>query len=105
LAFLILAVSEIFAGIGSAYLLSQKENIITPTSPDSFANFPEGSLLNMFFSSYQYIDYASFLLTIVASALLLYHYSKKTKKPKMIIIIALPVLGYTAVILDALNIY
>jgi hypothetical protein len=30
LAFLILAVSEVVAGIGSAYLISQKDNLITP---------------------------------------------------------------------------
>ena len=32
LAFLILAVSEVIAGVGSAYLLSQKDQIITPAS-------------------------------------------------------------------------
>jgi hypothetical protein len=105
LAFLILATSEVMAGIGSGYLLSQKDEIITPASKVHFPNFPEGSFLNIFFSSYQYVDYSSFLLILIASALLLYHYSKKTKTPKMIIIIALPILGYTATILDALNIY
>jgi hypothetical protein len=105
LAFVILATAEVFAGIGSGYLLWQKDDIITPASEVHFANFPEGSLLNIFFSSYAYVDYTSFLLTLVASALLLYHYSKKARTPKMIIIIALPILGYTATILDALNIY
>jgi hypothetical protein len=105
LAFIILATSEVFAGIGSGYLLWQKDDIITPASEVHFRNFPEGSLLDIFFSSYSYVDYSSFLLTLVASTLLLYHYSKKAKTPKMIIIIALPILGYTATILDALNIY
>ena len=105
LAFLILAVSEVMAGIGSGYLLTQKDQVITPASDVQFATFPEGTFLNYFFSYYRYLDYSSFLLTLVASAFLLYHYSKKTKKPKMIIIIALPILGYTATILDALNIY
>ena len=105
LAFIILATSEVFAGIGSGYLLWQKDEIIIPTSEVHFANFPEGSFLNIFFSSYAYVDYSSFLLTLVASALLLYHYSKKARTPKMIIIIALPILGYTATVLDALNIY
>jgi hypothetical protein len=105
LAFLILAVSEIMAGIGSVYLLTQKDQVITPSSDIQFATLPEGSFLNYFFSYYRYLDYSSFLLTLVASAFLLYHYSKKTKTPKMIIIIALPILGYTATILDALNIY
>lgn len=105
LAFIILATSEVFAGIGSGYLLWQKDDIITPASEVHFRNFPEGSLLDIFFSSYSYVDYSSFLLTLVASALLLYHYSKKARTPKMIIIIALPILGYTATILDALNIY
>ena len=105
LAFLILAVSEVVAGAGSAYILSQKDQVITPASKIEFRNFPEGSFLNIFFSYYSYVDYASFLLTLIASALLLYHYSKKTKRPKIILIIALPIFGYTATILDSLNIY
>jgi hypothetical protein len=87
LAFLILAVSEVVAGVGSAYILSQKDQIITPASKVEFRNFPEGTFLNSFFSYYQYIDYSSFLLTLIASALLLYHYSKKTKRPKIILIL------------------
>jgi hypothetical protein len=105
LGFLILAMSEVVAGVGSAYLLSQKDQVITPSSKVQFANFPEGSFLNIFFSYYSYVDYSSFLLTLIASALLLYHYSKKTKRPKIILIMALPIFGYTATILDALNIY
>jgi hypothetical protein len=105
LAFLILAVSEVISGLGSAYLLSQKDDLITPQSKVEFINFPEGSFFNIFFSFYYYIDYSSFLLTLLASALLLYHYSKKTNTPKIILIIALPILGYTTTILDALNIY
>ena len=105
LAFLILAVSEVVAGIGSAYLLSLKDQVITPASEIEYRNFPEGSFLNIFFSYYSYVDYASFLLTLIASALLLYHYSKKTKRPKIILIIALPIFSYTATILDSLNIY
>ncbi len=104
-AFLILALSEVMAGIGSVYLLTQKDQVITPSSDIQFATLPEGSFLNYYFSYYRYLDYSSFLLTLVASAFLLYHYSKKTKARKMIIIIALPILGYTATILDALNIY
>jgi hypothetical protein len=105
LAFLILAVSEVISGAGSAYLLSQKDPVITPTSKVQFDNFPEGSFFDIFFSFYYYIDYSSFLLTLLASALLLYHYSKKTNTPKIILIIALPILGYTSTILDAVNIY
>lgn len=105
LAFLILATSEVMAGIGSEYLLSQKDHLIRPESKVQYANFPEGSLLNNFFSYYRYIDYSSFLLTLLGSSLLLYHYSKKTNAPKLILIMGLPILGYTATILDALNIY
>jgi hypothetical protein len=105
LAFLILAVSEIMAGFGAAYLLSDKDVVIRPDTDVKYANFPEGSVFNLFFSYYRYIDYASFLLTLVASALLLHHYSKKTNAPQMTLIIVLPIMGYTATILDALNIY
>jgi hypothetical protein len=105
LAFLILAVSEVMAGFGTAYLLSDKDHVIKPDSEVHYASFPEGSVLNLFFSYYRYVDYTSFLLTLVASALLLHHYSKKTNAPQLTLIIVLPILGYTATILDALNIY
>ena len=104
LAFLILAVSEVVSGSGSAYLLSQKDQWITPTSEVKFSDFPDGSFFDIFFSFYRYIDYSSFLLVLIASAILLYHYSKKTSNPKIILIIALPILGYTSSILDALHI-
>jgi hypothetical protein len=104
LAFLILAVSEVVSGSGSAYLLSQKDQWITPTSEVKFSDFPDGSFFDIFFSFYRYIDYASFLLVLIASAILLYHYSKKTSNPKIVLIIALPILGYTSSILDALHI-
>jgi hypothetical protein len=105
LAFLILAVSEVVSGTGSAYLLFQKDQLIMPTSEVKFSDFPEGSFFDIFFSFYRYFDYASFVLTLIASAILLYHYTKKTSNPKIILIIALPILGYTSSILDALNIY
>ena len=104
LAFLILAVSEVVSGSGSAYLLSQKDQWITPTSEVKFSDFPDGTFFDIFFSFYRYIDYASFLLVLIASAILLYHYSKKTSNPKIVLIIALPILGYTSSILDALHI-
>ena len=105
LAFLILAVSEVVSGLGSGYLLSQKEQLIISTSEVKFSDFPEGSFFDIFFSFYRYFDYASFVLTLIASAILLYHYTKKTSNPKIILIIALPILGYTSSILDTLNIY
>jgi hypothetical protein len=104
LAFLILAVSEIVSGSGSVYLLSQKDHLIMPTSPVKFSDFPDGSFFDTFFSFYRYIDYSSFILMLIASAILLYHYSKKTSNPKIVLIIALPILGYTSSILDALHI-
>ena len=104
LAFLILAVSEVVSGSGSAYLLSQKDQWITPTSEVKFSDFPDGTFFDIFFSFYRYIDYSSFLLVLIASAILLYHYSKKTSNPKIVLIIALPILGYTSSILDALHI-
>jgi hypothetical protein len=104
LAFLILAVSEVVSGSGSVYLLSQKDQWIMPTSEVKFSDFPDGSFFDIFFSFYRYIDYSSFLLVLIASAILLYHYSKKTSNPKIVLIIALPILGYTSSILDALHI-
>jgi len=72
LAFLILAVSEVIAGLGDSYLLTQKNEVITPASEVHFNDF---------------------------------HYSKKANKPKMILIIFLPLLTYTSSILDSLNLY
>jgi hypothetical protein len=105
LAFMILAVSEVISGLGSGYLVSQKDAIITPASAVEFNDYPEGSFFNIFFSFYYYIDYSSFILILLASALLLYHYSKKTNTPKLILLIALPILSYSSTILDAFNIY
>jgi hypothetical protein len=105
LAFLILAFSEVIAGLGDSYLLSQKEGLIYPTSEVKFYDFPEGSFFNRFYDYYHIVNYASFFLTLIASALLLYHYSKKTNKPKIILIMFLPLLAYTSSILDTLNIY
>ena len=104
LAFLILAGSEVVSGSGSAYLISQKDQWIFPTSEVKFSDFPDGSFFDIFFSFYRYIDYSSFILMLIASAILLYHYSKKTSNPKIILLIALPILGYTSSILDALHI-
>jgi hypothetical protein len=103
--FLILGVSDVVSGTGSAYLIFQKDQLIMPTSQVKFSDFPEGSFFDIFFSFYRYFDYASFVLTLIASAILLYHYTKKTSNPKIILIIALPILAYTSSILDALNIY
>ena len=105
LSFLILAISQVIAGLGDTYLLSQKDQIISPASKVQFNDFSEGSFFNEFYDYYAYLDYASFLLTLFASALLLYHYSKKTNRPKMVFIIFLPVLSYSSSILDSLNIY
>jgi hypothetical protein len=105
LAFLILAFSEVIAGLGDSYLLSQKEAVIYPTSEVKFYDFPEGSFFNTFYDYYHIVNYASFFLTLIGSALLLYHYSKKTNKPKIILIMFLPLFAYTSSILDTLNIY
>jgi hypothetical protein len=105
LAFLILATSQIIAGLGDTYLLSQKDQIISPSSKVQFYDFSEGSFFNEFYDYYAYFDYASFLLTLIASGLLLYHYSKKTNKPKIVFIIFLPIVSYSSSILDSLNIY
>lgn len=105
LSFFILATSEIISGLGSGDLLMQKGSIITPESKVQFIDHPEGSFYTIVFHIYHYVDYVAFLLTLIGSSLLLYHYSRKTNAPKMILIIALPILGYTSTILDALNIY
>ncbi len=105
LAFLILATSQVIAGFGDSYLLSQRDQIISPLSKVQFYDFSEGSFFNEFYDYYAYFDYASFLLTLIASGLLLYHYSKKTNKPKIIFIIFLPIVSYSSSILDSLNIY
>jgi len=105
LSFFILATSEVMAGLGSGDLLTKKDSVITAESKVEFTSHPEGSFFNIFFSIFQYVDYISFLLTLIGSSLLLYHYSKKTNASKMILIIALPIVGYTSTILDALNIY
>jgi len=105
LSFLILTVIQVMTGFGNSYLLSQKDEFITPESTVQFNDFPEGSFFDIFYSYAYYLDYASFVLTLLASALLLYHYSKKINARKLVLILVLPILSYTGKILDALNIY
>jgi len=105
LAFLILSFTEVMAVLVDSYFLSQKDQVITPTSKVKFHDFPEGSFFNYYYNSYSYIDYASFFLTLLASALLLYHYGKKINRPKLVLVISLPLLSYTSALLDQFNIY
>jgi hypothetical protein len=105
LAFLILAFSEIMAGLSDSYLLYQRDQLVTPNSEVKFYDFPEGSFFNQFYNYYDYVDYASFFLILLATALLLHHYGRSVNKLKLLIVISLPLISYTSSLLDALNIY
>ena len=106
LGFLTLGFSEVVAGIGGSYLVSNKELMVTAQSKVEFADFPEGSFFNLYYDNYyDYFDYASFILILLGTASLLYNYSRKINKIKLAVIIALPIVGYTSTLLDTFDIY
>jgi hypothetical protein len=87
------------------FLLMNKDQYVNAKSEIKFYDFEEGTFFAIFYDFYDYIDIAAFLLMLAATAILLYHYSTKTSKIKIGIIICLPLLSYISGYLDTLNIY
>jgi hypothetical protein len=90
---------------GSFYRFAEKPLYITPdTQPPSTKTEP-GSLLYQLGKMYHYADIVSFLLKWIATALLLYHYSKKMGKAIYWILISLPLVYFAGTYLDDFNVY
>jgi hypothetical protein len=89
------------------YLLPLKNPVVTPESEVVFPYdyIEPGSVIDNLFSVYEYISLVSFGLLIFATAVLLYHYSKKLGKIKYWIIITLPLLYNVSMYIDNFGIY
>lgn len=89
---------------GSFYRFVEKPLYITPDTLPSMKLSPD-SLLYQLGKMYHYADIVSFLLKWVATALLLYHYSKKMGKAKYWILISLPLVYFAGTYLDDYHIF
>src|SRR5918995_193454 len=89
---------------GSFYRFIEKPLYITPETQPLTRSEP-GSLLYQLGKMYHYADIVSFLLKWVATALLLYHYSKKMGRAKYWILISLPLVYFAGTYLDDYHIY
>jgi hypothetical protein len=85
---------------------SSKQEIVTPISEVSFANYDNASWqLLVIRSAYDYSDSVSFVLIWMATALLLLHYRRRLGLVKFWIIITLPLIYYLSTFVDAVGLY
>lgn len=89
---------------GSFYRFVEKPLYITPDTLPSM-KLSTDFLLYQLGKMYHYADIVSFLLKWVATALLLYHYSKKMGNAKYWILISLPLVYFAGTYLDDYHIY
>jgi hypothetical protein len=104
------ALTAMWLAIGTAqdlYLITEKDSITNSKSEVKFAYdlIEPGSILDILTTLYAYIDLASFILLIAATAFLLRHYMNKIGRIKFWIIIALPLLYYVSTSLELLGLY
>ena len=86
--------------------LPQKDPHITPQTGVIFPNTLEpGSLLDILFSVYTYLNMISFGLLILATAILLFYYSNKIGRVKFWVIILLPLVYFISSSIENLKIY
>lgn len=86
--------------------LPQKDPHITPQTGVVFPNTLEpGSLLDILFSIYTFLNMISFGLLILGTAILLFHYSKKIGQVKFWVIILLPLVYFISSSVENLKIY
>jgi hypothetical protein len=106
LSFAVAAFSLAVIVIYDVTYLPQKAPNITPETGVIFPNTLEpGSLLDILFSVYTYLNMISFGLLILATAILLFHYSKKIGRVKFWIIILLPLVYFISSSIENLKIY
>jgi hypothetical protein len=104
LSFAAVVIASVIFLTGSFYRFIEKPLYITPDTQPSTKLEP-GSLLYQLGKMYHYADIVSFLLKWVATALLLYHYSKKMGRVKYWILISLPLVYFAGTYLDDYHIY
>ncbi|HEX5673338.1 MAG TPA: hypothetical protein VFX75_03970 [Nitrososphaeraceae archaeon] len=90
---------------GSLYRFVEKPLYISHEAWTPLPKSEPGSFLYNLGKAYHYSDILSFLLKWVATALLLYHYSKKMGKTKYWILISLPLVYFVGTYLDDYHLY
>jgi hypothetical protein len=106
LSFAVAAFSLAVIVIYDVTYLPQKDPHITPQTGVVFPNTLEpGSLLDILFSIYTFLNMISFGLLILGTAILLFHYSKKIGQVKFWVIILLPLVYFISSSVENLKIY
>jgi hypothetical protein len=106
LSFAVTAFSLAVIVIYDVTYLPQKDPHITPQTGVVFPNTLEpGSLLDILFSIYTFLNMISFGLLILGTAILLFHYSKKIGQVKFWVIILLPLVYFISSSVENLKIY
>jgi hypothetical protein len=105
LSFVAVVIASTIFLTGSIYRLVEKPAYISPEDLVPSAKSKPGSLLYDLAKMYHYADIVSFLLKWVATALLLYHYSRKMGKIKYWILISLPLIYFAGTYLDDYHLY
>jgi hypothetical protein len=104
LSFAAVVIASLIFLTGSFYRFMEKPLYISADTQPSMELEP-GSLLYQLGKMYHYADIVSFLLKWVATALLLYHYSKKMGRAKYWILISLPLVYFAGTYLDDYHVY
>ena len=106
LAFVIMSMTFAIAMFLDVNTFSSKQEIVTPTSEVSFANYDNAAWpLLVIRYSYDYLDLVSFVLIWAATALLLLHYRRRLGLVKFWIIITLPLIYYLSTSIDMVGLY
>lgn len=107
LSFSITAFSILLGHYRDIYLLMLKDSIVNSMSPVIFPYdyLEPGSLLDILFLAYRYIDTIGFGLLVAATAILLHHYSRRLGKVKFWILVTLPLVYNISTLLETAGLY
>lgn len=104
LSFAIVVIISVVFLTASLYRFGEKEAFISPDSAPVSKSEP-GSLIYSLNKIYHYSDIVSFALKWVATAFLLYHYSKRMGVTRYWFLISLPLVYFLGTYLDDFNIF
>ncbi len=105
LSFAVVVITSSVFLTGSLYRFVEKPMYVFPDSDIKLTKSEPGSLLYLLGKVYHYADIASFGLKWIATAFLLYHYSKKMGRARYWILISLPLAYFLGTYLDDFKIW
>ena len=105
LSFAVVVITSSVFLTGSLYRFVEKPMYVFPDSDIKLTKSEPGSLSYILGKVYHYADIASFGLKWIATAFLLYHYSKKMGRVKYWILISLPLAYFLGTYLDDFKIW